>query len=111
MVCVDCITLSPIKQVSSYFLVRDQHIKIGMSQGSLYGFSFMLAAGNSYHITVLLPGYLSKIIKFNGNKLIFDLLVLSSILAYRNIIAFRNKLIFVDIDAYLFLNSLISFIL
>ena len=78
-----CIALSPIKKVSSYFLISDEHIKIRLGQGSLYGFSFMLATGNGYDITILLPGYLSKIIEFNGNKLIFNLLILSSILAYR----------------------------
>ena len=70
----------------------------------------MLATGNGYDITILLPGYLSKIIEFNGNKLIFNLFILSSILAYRDVITLRNKFIFIDIDTYLFLNSIISFI-
>jgi hypothetical protein len=70
----------------------------------------MLATGNGYHITVLLLGYLSKIIKFNGNKLIFDLLVLSSRFAYRDIITLRNKFVFINIDTYLFLNPIIGFI-
>ena len=48
------IALSPIKKVSSYSLVSDEHIKIRLGQGSLYGFSFMLATGNGYHITILL---------------------------------------------------------
>jgi hypothetical protein len=69
MVCVDGIALSPIKKVSSYSLVSDKHIKIGLGQGSLYGLPFMLTASNGYHITVLLLGYLSKIVKFDSNKL------------------------------------------
>ena len=91
MVCVDGIALSPIKKVSSYSLVSDEHIKIRLGQGSLYSFSFMLATSNGYYITILLPGYLSKIIEFNGDKLIFNLLILSSVLAYRDIITLRNK--------------------
>ena len=66
------IALSPIKKVSSYPLISDEHIKIGLGQSSLYSFSFMLATSNGYDITILLPGYLSKIIEFNGNKLIFN---------------------------------------
>src|SRR5262245_10294536 len=110
MVCVDVIALSPIKKVSSYSLVSDKHIKIRLGQSSLYGFPFMLTAGNGYHITILLLGYLSKIVKFDSNKLLFNLLILSSILAYWNVITLRNKLVFIDINSYLFLNSIIGFI-
>src|SRR5215470_18407359 len=81
-----CIALSPLKKVSRYSLVSDEHIKIRLDQGSLYRFSFMLATGNGYDITVVLPGYLSKIIEFNGNQLVFNLLILSSIFAYRDVI-------------------------
>src|SRR2546429_6889056 len=99
MVCVDGIALSPIKKVSSYSLISDEHIKIRLGQSSLYSFSFMLATGNGYHITIVLMGYLSKIINGNGNKLLFNLLILSSILAYRDVIALGNKCIFIDVDA------------
>jgi len=110
MACADCLALSPLKKVSSYFFVSDEHIKIGIGQSCLYSFSFMLATSNGYDITILLPGYLSKIIEFNGNKLIFNCLVLRPILAYRDVITLRNKFIFIDINTYLFLNSIISFI-
>src|SRR5262245_66032711 len=110
MVCVDGIALSPIKKVSSYSLVSDEHIKIWLGQSSLYRFSFMLATGNGYHITILLPGYLPKIIEFNGNKLLFNLLILSSILTYWDVIALRNKCVFIDIDIFFFFNSFIVFI-
>src|SRR5689334_22840804 len=85
MVWVDGMALSPIKKVSRYPLISDEHIKIRFGQGSLYRFSFMLTAGNGYHITIMLLGHLSEIVKLDSNKLLFNLLMLSAILAYRNI--------------------------
>ena len=67
----------------------------------------MLATGNGYHITVLLLCYLSKIINFNSNELIFDLLILEAVFAYWNVIALRNEFIFIDIDAYLYFPAII----
>jgi len=39
----------------------------------------MFTTGNCYHITIFLLCYLSKIINFNCNEFIFNLLVLISI--------------------------------
>src|SRR5262245_10965626 len=111
LVWVDCIALSPIQKVSSYFLVSDEHIKVRLDQSSFYGLFFIFTTSDGDHITVLLLCHLSKIIDFNCNDLFFDLLILNTIFTYWDIITLRNELIFVNIDTYLFLNPVIGFIL
>ncbi len=71
----------------------------------------MFTTGNSYHITILLLCYLSKIVDFYCNEFIFNFLILISIFTYWNIITLRDKFVFIYIDSYLFLNSIIAFIL